>query len=103
MLSAMEIALGVALGVLGVALAGLAAVLVRGRRRPHQRPVTSGPGIGEDDLPGFLESPPGTGPADARTGWTSLTAPPPPTPGRPPRGPDDRLGPPPPPRPPPPF
>jgi hypothetical protein len=85
MLVAMEIALGVVLGVLGVALAGLVAcVLVNRPRaaRPTATPPSAGPGFGDDDLPGFLDSPPGAGsePAPPGMGWASLTAPPPPPP-----------------------
>src|SRR3954453_6294375 len=85
--------------VLGILLAGLGALGVRalGSRRsgpeeqppgasspPRSGPPRSGPPrFGEDDLPGFLESPPGsarTPPAPSR-GWAALAAPlPPPSP-----------------------
>jgi hypothetical protein len=95
MLMAMEIALGVLLGLLGVALAVLAAYLLARRARPVRpaAPSPSGPGAA-DDLPGFLESPPGTAAASSapRTGWAALAPPPParPTDVRP-RGRDSRL------------
>ena len=75
MLVAMEIALGVLLGLLGVALAALAAYLVARRTLPGAPAAPpaarSGP---DDDLPGFLETPPGTSAASSapRIGWTAL-------------------------------
>jgi hypothetical protein len=76
MLSGMDMpwpVLGVVLGVLLVLLAGLAAALVLRRRDGD-----AGPDLREDDLPGFLESPPGSGAAAAHTGWAVLSAPAPP-------------------------
>jgi hypothetical protein len=95
MLVAMEIALGVVLGLLGVVLAGLAALLVLRRRDrsrpdlPPAPPTAPEPGFGDDDLPGFLDSPPGAGsaPGPSRAGWASLTAAPPPPPPPPSDGP----------------
>lgn len=79
----MEIALGVLLGLLGLALVALAAWLLRRRAG-----AVTGPG--DDDLPGFLESPPGTAgaPSPRPAGWAVLPAPAPPPHGR-----DDRLAP----------
>src|SRR3954471_20683033 len=80
--------------VLGILLAGLGALGVRALRSRRSGPEVQPPGasspprsgpprFGEDDLPGFLESPPGstrTPPAPSR-GWAALAAPlPPPTP-----------------------
>src|SRR4051812_15774238 len=80
--------------VLGILLAGLGALGVRALRSRRsgpevQPPAASAPPrsgpprFGEDDLPGFLESPPGsarTPPAPSR-GWATLAAPlPPPSP-----------------------
>jgi hypothetical protein len=85
------IALGVVMGILLVAAAGLLALLVRRRRRAagEEAPGPSAgrePGFGEDDLPGFLESPPGMpgapGAPTAPDGpWPALAgaAPPPPS------------------------
>jgi hypothetical protein len=86
----MEIALGVVLGLLGVALAALAAYVVARRAGPRP-PTPSGPEAG-DDLPGFLEFPPGTAaaPAPASAGWAVL-APPPVRAVPPSRGRDHRL------------
>jgi len=81
--------LGAVLGVLLVLLAGLVAALVLRRRNPG--PPAHGPAADDrrDDLPGFLESPPGSGagPTVPQTGWAALTAPiapaaPPPARGR---------------------
>lgn len=70
--------LGVLLGVGLVLLTGLITVLVV-RRRPGPAPLDPG----GDDLPGFLESPPGTARPATTTGWAALaTAPAPPTAGR---------------------
>jgi hypothetical protein len=80
MLTAMEIALGVALGVLGAALVALAGCLVI--RRGHTGRGPARPSTGAvDDLPGFLEHPPGTAgePPGHHAGWAAL-APPPPAP-----------------------
>ncbi|MGY1804734.1 hypothetical protein ACI78T_15745 [Blastococcus sp. SYSU D00922] len=69
--------LGVVLGLLLPLLT--AAILLLGRRRGAAPVVEDDPGV--DDLPGFLESPPGTGPApDPRTGWATLSPPAPPAP-----------------------
>ena len=81
--------LGVVLGVLLVLLAGLATAFVVRRRRPTPPVQAPEPGLGRDDLPAFLESPPGSaaGPAVPQGGWAALTAPavpvaPPPLPSR---------------------
>jgi hypothetical protein len=75
MLVGMEIALGVLLGLLGVVLAALAAWLVVRRERPGRpaAPLTSG-AAADDDLPGFLEAPPGTAtaPSPPQAGWAAL-------------------------------
>lgn len=69
----------VALGVLGLALA---AAVVRSvlRRRPvsGDAPEPASDGFRDDDLPGFLERPPGSAPAAALQGsaWTVLSSPP---------------------------
>jgi hypothetical protein len=70
------------LGVVGVglvALAGLVAVLVLRRERPGppaaERAAASAD-FGEDDLPGFLESPPGSGAGTTPAGWAPLAPPP---------------------------
>ena len=83
MLTAMEItgtagpwlALGVVLGLLLPALAALVAVALRRRRAPDPAPP---PEPEVDDLPGFLESPPGSVPAvdDPSPAWPALSAPP---------------------------
>jgi hypothetical protein len=71
--------LGVVLGVLLVLLAGLTAALLLRRRLP--KPPAAAPEAGappasyrEDDLPGFLESPPGSGAPTAvpQAGWAAL-------------------------------
>lgn len=63
--------LGVVLGLLLVLLAGLATATVL--RRRAARPRDGGPtALGEDDLPGFLESPPGAAPAAPAPGWAVL-------------------------------
>jgi hypothetical protein len=73
--------LGLSLGALLVLLAGLGVALaVRRTGRTRSRDASAGPagpaaaGYREDDLPGFLESPPGAGPVAAppRTGWAAL-------------------------------
>jgi hypothetical protein len=70
----------VVLGVLVVLLAGLTAALVVRRKPPgppSAAPEAAPAGYREDDLPGFLESPPGSGAASVpRTGWAALTMPP---------------------------
>jgi hypothetical protein len=70
--------LAVLLGAGLVLLTGPVTALLLRRRRRGNRPGPAAAGYGEDDLPGFLESPPGsaaTTPA-AATGWAALTAPP---------------------------
>jgi hypothetical protein len=49
------------------------------RRRTASASEPQGPGVAHDDLPGFLESPPGTrdAPGPAAGGWTVLAPPPP--------------------------
>src|SRR3954447_3092312 len=79
MLAAMDIpwlVLGVVIGVGLVLLAGLATALaVRPRSAAEPDPA---PGdFRDDDLPGFLESPPGVTTADPRPGWAPLAAAPP--------------------------
>lgn len=71
--------LGVVVGVGLVLLVGAATALAL-RRRPGAAPSDPAAGDdGGDDLPGFLEFPPGSAPV-APTGWTSLAPPPaPPT------------------------
>ena len=66
---------GVVLGVLLVLLAGLTAALVVRRRAPEAG-VAAPEDDGQDDLAGFLESPPGTAAAVPPAGWAALTAPP---------------------------
>jgi hypothetical protein len=74
--------LGLVLGILLPALAALGALGLR-RRSPRAPappatapPATAAPsaGFGEDDLPAFLEAPPGSSgpPAARREGWTTL-------------------------------
>ena len=74
-----------------VLLGGLVTALLLRRRHPAKRPGPAQAGHGEDDLPGFLESPPGSAAATppAETGWAALTAPPAPAPER--RGRRDTL------------
>ncbi|WP_164704621.1 hypothetical protein [Blastococcus litoris] len=68
--------LGVVLGLLLPLLAAAAVLLAR--RRGAAAPAGE-PDPGGDDLPGFLESPPGTGPAPAAAeGWAALGPPAPP-------------------------
>src|SRR4051812_7566677 len=78
--------LGVVVGVGLVLLAGLVAALVLRRRRDRASGVETSP---RDDLPGFLEFPPGSTTAPPATGWAALAAPPPPP--SPPRGRRDTL------------
>jgi hypothetical protein len=68
------IVVGVVLGIGLVGLAARATAPVR-RRAPSRPPEPPAAGFPEDDLPGFLESPPGSGPAAPGDGWTSLAAP----------------------------
>lgn len=84
MLTAMEIpvtagpwlALGVVLGILLPALAALAVMGLRRRRAPHPSapPPPTDPGV--DDLPGFLDFPPGSAPSRdvTPTAWPALSA-----------------------------
>jgi hypothetical protein len=97
MLTAMDIpvaagpwlVLGVVLGILLAVPVTLGVRTLRSRRpRPEEGTPATAPssaGFGEDDLPGFLESPPGSvrTPAAPSGGWTALVAPatPPPTAG----------------------
>jgi hypothetical protein len=86
MLTAMEIpvtagpwlVLGVVLGILLAALAALAGAGLRRRRPPGPPAPSPPPEHGIDDLPGFLESPPGSTPAadDPHPAWPALSAPP---------------------------
>jgi hypothetical protein len=64
---------GAVLALLLVLLAGLTAALVR--RRTH-RPAPAGGGDSRDDLPGFLEFPPGSAAAGDPAGWAALAVPP---------------------------
>src|SRR3954453_16219105 len=96
MLTAMDIpmaagpwlVLGVVLGILLAVPVTLGIRTLRSRRpRPEEGTPATAPssaGFGEDDLPGFLESPPGSvrTPAAPSGGWTALVAPatPPPAP-----------------------
>jgi len=81
--------LGVALGILLPLLAALAVLALR--RRPARPEDPSAPtppttGLAQDDLPGFLESPPGSAPVPTPVGgWAALSSPatPPPAPDRP--------------------
>jgi hypothetical protein len=84
--------LGVVLGVLLVLLTGLTAALVlrlTAPTPPPDEPVVPGD-YRDDDLPGFLETPPGSGAAAPQAGWAALTTtaagpaadPPPPARGR---------------------
>jgi hypothetical protein len=70
------IALGVVLGILLVALTGLATA---GLLRRRGAPPPEGPAVDRrpaDDLPGFLENPPGLGgPRRRAEGWVALSAP----------------------------
>ena len=69
--------LGFVLGVVVLTLVGLGVAWARRRRRadPDREPA---PVVVVDDLPGFLESPPGTAAAaTAGSGWASLAPPPP--------------------------
>ena len=65
--------LGASLALLLVLLAGLTVALVRLRSR---RPATAPEADSHDDLPGFLESPPGSSAVADRSGWATLAAPP---------------------------
>lgn len=80
--------LGVVLGILVPALAALGVLALRRDRSRPEAPVAAAPppaGFGEDDLPAFLESPPGSvgTPAASSGGWAALGSPvpPPPAPG----------------------
>jgi hypothetical protein len=79
--------LGVVLGVLLPVLVALGVLgLSRGRSGPEAPPVATPPpaGLAEDDLPAFLESPPGSAgaPGARGVGWAALCSPvtPPPAP-----------------------
>ena len=80
------IVVGFLLGVAVLTLAGLALLTVRRRRRTPPDYPAEATGWAVDDLPAFLESPPGAGPAVGPTsGWTALSSPPPPPPPAPTR------------------
>jgi hypothetical protein len=97
------VALGVVLGIVLLTVAGLIAYLVvrRPRASGHdddasEPPAGTRPAFREDDLPGFLECPPGATPATARAGWPALggaatPGPPPATPDTPRTGRDTRA------------
>jgi hypothetical protein len=77
--------LGVVLGILLPVLAALGVLaLRRDRSRPQAPPVVapSRAGLDEDDLPAFLESPPGSAgaPGARGGGWAGLSSPAPPPP-----------------------
>lgn len=82
--------LGVVLGILLPLLAALAVLALRRRPARPEKPPAPTPasaGLAQDDLPGFLESPPGSAPTSAAVGgWAALSSPvtPPPAPDRPP-------------------
>jgi hypothetical protein len=83
--------LGVVLGILLPLLAALGVLAMRPGRTRTAEPSAAAPsptGLAEDDLPGFLESPPGSAPPPAprADGWAALSSPatPPPTPASPP-------------------
>jgi hypothetical protein len=87
--------LGVVLGILLPALAGLGVLALRRHRSRSEEPPPAAPstaGFGEDDLSAFLESPPGSArtPAVAAGGWAALSSPAAPLPAPGPR--DERLG-----------
>lgn len=65
--------LGVVLGVGLVLLAGLVAALVL-HGRPRSEPDPAPGDFRDDDLPGFLESPPGAAATPSRPGWAVLAA-----------------------------
>jgi hypothetical protein len=72
--------LGLALGILAPVLAALAVVALRRRgpgTPPPAAPAVPPAGSGADDLPGFLESPPGSAPTPAvpAAGWPPLSSP----------------------------
>jgi hypothetical protein len=80
--------LGMVLGILLLLLTALGVLaLRRGRVRPENPPAAAPPSPGEDDLPAFLEFPPGSirAPAVPANGWAALGSPaaPPPGPDRP--------------------
>lgn len=69
------LALGVVLGVALVVLAGLVTALHLRRRSSGAVAVaTPEATVDQDDLPGFLESPPGSLPAEPPAGWAPLAA-----------------------------
>jgi hypothetical protein len=71
------LALGVVLGVGLVVLVGSVTTLLLRRRPDRSAPADPGvqPPAGGDDLPGFLESPPGSAAPDPPAGWSLLAAP----------------------------
>lgn len=84
--------LGLVIGSGLVLLAGLIAAVAVRRSRPTTRPGAVPAGSGGDDLPGFLEAPPGSsGPPVAREGWAALAPPPVAAPSDPPRRRHDTL------------
>ena len=90
--------LGVVLGILVPALVAVGILaLRRDRSRPEATPAVPRPaGAGEDDLPAFLESPPGSAgaPAARSEGWAPLSGPgTPPSPGPAPPAPAVRRDP----------
>ena len=66
--------LGVVVGVGLVLLAGLGAALLLRRRPTEPAPEPGIPATDIDDLPGFLESPPGVTSPDPPAGWAVLAA-----------------------------
>ncbi len=81
MLGAMEIAVGVLLGLAGLLVLALVAAFVAGRRT--ETPAGPPPADAIDDLPDFLEFPPGSAGGPARPTSdrvVALAAPPPPAP-----------------------
>jgi hypothetical protein len=84
------IAIGVLLTVAAVLLAGLVVALILRRRAGHRAAEPAPPsGYADDDLPGFLESPPGISPTArpgaSAAGFVPLAVPPSPPPPPPPR------------------
>ena len=68
------IVVGVGLAILLLTTAALVARAVARRRLPAPPPAGDG-GYGDDDLPGFLDRPPGSaGTPEARGGWTALSS-----------------------------
>ncbi|MGZ4540495.1 MAG: hypothetical protein ACXVXS_15375 [Blastococcus sp.] len=90
------IVVGVGLAILLLTAAGLVARAVVRRRRAPEPPDAADEGFRDDDLPGFLDRPPGSPgtAAAAREGWATLSSAPAPaaaSEARPP-GPDRRSG-----------